>query len=400
VEGVVAIPREVQLFSKLLTAAVIGLALLAGGCAGAQQTTNLPQAAITSQVSAGSAETAATVTTTSETATTTQPRLSSTTSTTLATIEIGWAGDTTLGSSYGDPPQQGRALFSQLRSLLSQPDVMIVNLEGTLSVGGTSKSSGQASSNSYSFQAPPANAAALKWAGIDLVNLANNHSHDYLASGLDQTERALTTEGVKYTGLPGQITILRANGVSVAVLGFAPYSWTANLADIPQAQKLVERAASKADLVVVIMHAGAEGSDQTHTPQGAEYDYGEFRGQTRSFAHAVVDAGADLVLGSGPHVLRGIERYKGRLIAYSLGDFAGWGNFGLAGNLDLSGLLTVRLDKRGNLLSGHWYSLRLDAPGVPKIDAGKASLHLVQQLSQEDFSGTFGLSSQGVISAK
>ncbi len=394
------IPREVKLFSELLAVAVIGLALLAGGCAGTQQRTNLSQAAIASQASAGNAQTAAAATTTSETVATRQPTLSTTTSTTPPTIEIGWAGDTTLGSAYGDPPQQGRALFSQVRDLLTRPNVMIVNLEGTLSVGGTSKSSGQASTNSYSFQAPPANAAALKWAGIDLVNLANNHSHDYLASGLEQTEHALTKQGVRYTGLPGQITILRANGISVAVLGFAPYSWTANLADIPQAQKLVRRAASEADVVVVVMHAGAEGSDQIHTPTGAEYAYGEFRGQTRSFAHAVVDAGADLVLGSGPHVLRGIERYKGRLIAYSLGDFAGWGNFGLAGNLDLSGLLTVRLDKRGNLLSGHWYSLRLGAPGVPKSDPGQASLHLVQQLSKEDFSATFGLSGQGLISAK
>ena len=233
-----------------------------------------------------------------------------------------------------------------------------------------------------------------------MVNLANNHSHDYLTSGLEQTEHALTKQGVRYTGLPGQITIVRAKGISVAVLGFAPYSWTANLADIPKAQNLVKRAASEADLVVVVMHAGAEGSNKIHTQQGAEYAYGEFRGQTRAFANAVVDAGADLVLGSGPHVLRGIERYKGRLIAYSLGDFAGWGNFGLAGNLDLSGLLTVRLDKRGNLLGGRWYSLRLAAPGVPKSDPKQASLHLVQQLSKEDFSATFGLSGQGTISAK
>ena len=394
------IPREMKLFSELLAAAVIGLALLAGGCAGAQQRTNLPKAAITSQASASSAQTAGAATTTLETGATGQPALSTTTSTTLPTIEIGWAGDTTLGSSYGDPPQQGRALFSQVRDLLTQPDVMIVNLEGTLSVGGTSKSSGQASTNSYSFQAPPANAAALKWASVDVVNLANNHSHDYLTSGLEQTEHALTKQGVRYTGLPGQITIVRAKGISVAVLGFAPYSWTANLADIPKAQNLVKRAASEADLVVVVMHAGAEGSNQIHTPQGAEYAYGEFRGQTRAFAHAVVDAGADLVLGSGPHVLRGIERYKGRLIAYSLGDFAGWGNFGLTGNLDLSGLLTVRLDKRGNLLGGRWYSLRLAAPGVPKSDPKQASLHLVQQLSKEDFSATFGLSGQGTISAK
>jgi Bacterial capsule synthesis protein PGA_cap len=315
-------------------------------------------------------------------------------------IEIGWAGDTTLGSKYGQPPEQGRALFSQVRGLLSQPNVMIVNLEGTLSVGGPSKSDGRASSASFSFQAPPANAEALSWAGVDVVSLANNHAYDYFKSGLDQTERALTKEGVKYTGLPGQITMIQANGISVTVLGFSPYSWNASLTDIAKAQDLVRQAASEADLVVVLMHAGAEGSDQIHTPQGAEYAYGEFRGRARSFAHAVVDAGADLVLGSGPHVLRGIERYKGRLIAYSLGNLAGWGNFGLAGNLGLSGLLTVRLDRSGNFLGGHWYSLRLAKPGVPKNDPGQASLHLVQQLSREDFSDTFPLSEQGVISAR
>ena len=276
---------------------------------------------------------------------------------------------------------------------------MILNLEGTLSVGGRSKSDAKPSSVSYSFQAPPANSQALAWAGVDLVNLANNHSNDYFASGLSQTEAALGKAKIKYTGLPGRIAIVHANGISVAVLGFAPYGWTANLLSIASAQKLVRKAASEADLVVVLMHAGAEGSGQTHTPKGAEYAFGEYRGQTRAFAHAVVDAGADLVLGSGPHVIRGIERYKGRLIAYSLGDLAAWGNFGLAGTLDLSGLLTVRLDKKGDFLGGNWHSLRLAAPGVPVSDLKNSSLHLMEQLSRQDFPNTFVFSSQGAISA-
>ena len=86
-------------------------------------------------------------------------------------------------------------------------------------------------------------------------------------------------------------------GVRVAAVGFSPYPWNANLNDIPAAEELVRRAAAEADVVVVLMHAGAEGSGEIHTPNGTEYAYGENRGDSRAFAHAVVDAGADLVLG-------------------------------------------------------------------------------------------------------
>ena len=204
---------------------------------------------------------------------------------------------------------------------------MIANLEGTFSVGGTSKCAGLDSSKCYAFQAPPKNASALTWAGIDLVSLANNHTHDYLAQGMTQTVGTLEANKIAYTGLPDQVSVVDVQGVRVGVVGFSPYPWNASILDIPAAQELVRKAAARVDLVVVLMHAGAEGADQTHTPTGDEVAYGEDRGRTRDFAHAVVDAGADLVLGSGPHVVRGIERYHDRLIAYSLGNFAGWHNF-------------------------------------------------------------------------
>ena len=287
------------------------------------------------------------------------------TSTTPRIIEIGWVGDTTPGSKYGRPPDQGRALFAGVRDQLQAPDLMIANLEGTFSVGGPSKCDGLDSSACFAFQAPPKNASALSWAGIDLVSLANNHAHDYLEEGMTQTVDALKASGLSYAGLPDQVTVVDVKGVRVGVVGFSPYSWNASILDIPGAQELVRKAAAESDLVVVLMHAGAEGAGQTHTPQGDEMAYGEDRGRTRDFAHAVVDAGADLVLGSGPHVVRGIERYHDRLIAYSLGNFAGWDNFSLAGRLALSGLLTVRIDTQGRLLGGRWLSLRLAEAGSP-----------------------------------
>ena len=98
---------------------------------------------------------------------------------------------------------------------------------------------------------------------------------------------------------------------------------------------------------MVAIHAGAEGSDQIHVPHGAEYFLGENRGNSRAFTHAAIDAGADLVVGSGPHVIRGVEWYHHRLIAYSTGNFAGYHNFSLGGTLSLSAIFRVTLKPDG-----------------------------------------------------
>ena len=148
-------------------------------------------------------------------------------------------------------------------------------------------------------------------------------------SGLRAVGKRANSRGAEpgrhsHTGLPGEITYLRVHGRRVAFIGFAPYAFAANLLDIPGAQRLIRRARAHASLVVVIIHAGAEGAGELHTPHGEETYLGEDRGDARAFAHAAIDAGASLVLGSGPHVIRGVERYRGRLIAYSLGNFVGY----------------------------------------------------------------------------
>ena len=122
-------------------------------------------------------------------------------------VTIGWVGDTTPGSKYGLAPDHGRALFGHLPALLRKPDLMIANLEGTYSTPGPSKAAG--SGTSYSFQAPPSYARALAWSGIDLVNMANNHSMDYLRRGYLQTQAALKNVGVAYAGPPHTITIVK-----------------------------------------------------------------------------------------------------------------------------------------------------------------------------------------------
>jgi hypothetical protein len=303
-------------------------------------------------------------------------------------VSVLWMGDTTPGSSAGDPPDQARALFANVRTRMHDADFTFVNLEGTLArdvAGTTDKCGGDSGGTCFSFAAPASYAASLKWAGIDIVNVANNHANDFGPVGEAATLKALDTVGIAHTGQPNQITILRHGTTKVAFLGFAPYPWAARLDQIPQAQILIRRATTLADVVVVAIHAGAEGADQTHTPVGEEEAYGEDRGNTRGFAHAAVDAGADLVVGSGPHVLRGIERYRGKLIAYSLGNFAGWKNFAEGGVLSLSGMLEVRMTGHGVPTAAKFTPLVLADPGVPEYDADGQSTELVNSVSADDF---------------
>lgn len=230
---------------------------------------------------------------------------------------------------------------------------------------------------SHHISPPPSTAGQLRALGFDLMNLANNHSLDYGNSGRRQTISALNRAGVAHTGLPGEITVRRVAGVRVAFLGFAPYSFDANLLDIPAAKALVRRARARARLVVVAMHAGAEGAGALHTPYGTEHYLGEDRGNPRLFAHAVINAGASIVLGSGPHVIRGIQRYRGKLIAYSLGNFVGYHTLGGGGVLSESAILRVTLGLDGKVAGARWISMHLKG-GFPRPDPTHASTKLVR----------------------
>jgi len=300
-------------------------------------------------------------------------------------VSIGWAGDTVLGSRHGIPPNGGRDLLAGVRRSLLKPDVMIGNLEGVIGTRGAAKCP-LATPNCFAFQAPPVAADTLAWAGFDVMNLANNHANDYGPLGLADTTAHLDSARVMYTGLGPRVAVIRRRGVSIAVLGFAAYPWAARLDDIPAAVRLVREANRDADVVIVTMHAGAEGSAQTHTPVGEEVAFGEARGNTRAFAHAVVNAGADAVLGSGPHVVRGVELHGDAPIVYSTGNLVGYHTFPTTGALRLSAIVEVRIDARGRFRGGRWTPVQLQPPGRPVVDQmEKASTLEAARLSREDF---------------
>jgi hypothetical protein len=305
-----------------------------------------------------------------------------------AKVTIAATGDIVMGTpTYGLPPDGGKTFFDGVDQELVGRDVVIGNLEGTLATGGSSKC-GPGSTDCYAFRTPPSYAKWLKRAGFTVMNLANNHAYDYGSQGQRETLAALERVGLESAGRPGEITIVDAGPVKVAVLGFAPYSWAQSLLELDAAKRLVRKADRQADIVVVTFHGGAEGSDKTHVPNGVEYFLGENRGSLRAFAHAVVDAGADLVVGHGPHVLRGMEWYRDRLIAYSLGNFAGYGVFSLGGPLSISGVLQVTLRGDGSWVSGRLEPTQLVGEGLPAMDPAERAHGAVRDLSRQDFGGS------------
>jgi Bacterial capsule synthesis protein PGA_cap len=263
-------------------------------------------------------------------------------------------------------------------------DVVLGNLEGTLTDRGSTKC-GPASSNCFAFHAPPSYASLLHRAGFTVMNIANNHALDYGEIGQADTVAAVRKAGLLTTGRPGEIAYTQIRGTRVAVVGFAPYPWAQSLLRIPAAQALVRKADRRADLVVATMHAGGEGSDHLHVRPGTEWFLGENRGNSIAFAHAVVQAGADLVVGSGPHVLRGMEWYRGRLIAYSLGNFVGYHTLANDGVTRVSGILQVTLARNASWVGGDLVPITIAGDGIPRPDPAEAAHPLVRKLSREDF---------------
>ncbi len=274
-------------------------------------------------------------------------------------------------------------VFAGIRRFLLHTDLVVGNLEGTLATGGAPKCAGEF--GCFTFRGSPAWAATLRGAGFMVLNVANNHALDYGTEAQRETLTALRRARILHQGLPRQITYVRARRVKVALIGCAPYRWSQSLLDVRSTERLVRRAARHADVVLVYMHAGAEGTGAEHVRDGDESYLGESRGNARAFAHAMVKAGADLVFGSGPHVVRGIEWYRGRLIAYSLGNLAGTHTLSTQGALGESALLRVTLDAGGRLQTGSVVPLRLVGTGTPLFDARGGTILRIRGLSHADF---------------
>jgi poly-gamma-glutamate capsule biosynthesis protein CapA/YwtB (metallophosphatase superfamily) len=314
-----------------------------------------------------------------------------------ASVTIAAVGDTMLGTTPVLPPDPGSYLSAVRPVLEHGAQIVFGNLEGTLTTATASKC-GAARANCFAFRDPPGYARYLRQAGFTVLNDANNHSFDFGAAGQAQTVRSLHAAGLAQTGLPGEITVVRARGIKVAFVAFAPYPYDASLLNLPAGRSLIERARREAAVVVVYMHAGAEGSGADHVTGREEHYLGEDRGNPEAFAHMAIDAGASLVIASGPHVLRGMQFYKGHLIAYSLGNFAGYRNFATSGDLDTSVILHVTLSANGRFQSARIYPIRFTGTGRPVPGGG--GITFTARLGTQDFgSSAARIGASGAVKA-
>ncbi len=316
------------------------------------------------------------------------------------TITLSGVGDVIMGSVFhGLPPRGGEGFFDDVKSALAA-DLVMGNLETPLTSDtnyvkcdlitpppgpGNPSPSPTKDPLCHQFYLPTSYSKPLRDAGFQVLNLANNHANDMGPAGLRNTRTALEAAGIRHTGGRGQITYVDVKGVRVAVLGFGFSPSGQNLNDIPAAEALVRKADAEADLVVIQMQGGAEGADKSHVRDVLERFAGEDRGNLVKFSHRVIDAGADVVFGHGPHIMRGMEFYKGRLIAYSLGNFCGYRTLSSAGYQGVGGVLKVTLTKYGTWAGGQLVPTEMVSGGLVAVDADKRALAFVHGLSSADF---------------
>jgi poly-gamma-glutamate capsule biosynthesis protein CapA/YwtB (metallophosphatase superfamily) len=305
-------------------------------------------------------------------------------------LRVRAVGDVMLGTSVPEgklPPEDGATVLTAVQALLQDADLTFANFEGPLCDSGTS-SKCKRKGNCYAFRTPTSYGKYVEAAGIDLGSTANNHSGDFGEGCRRETEATLERHHIAWSGPPGSVAQVTSRGKKVALVAFHTSGSCNNVNDIAVARQLVQRAKQDSDVVIVSFHGGAEGTKATRVKDGREFYLGENRGDLKSFAHQVIDAGADLVLGHGPHVVRGMEVYKERLIAYSLGNFATYGRFDLSGPLGVSVILEVSLAEDGRFVGGKLISTRQEGKGIPFPDALNRGAKLIQQLTQLDFPQT------------
>ncbi|MEM1326567.1 MAG: CapA family protein [Bacteroidota bacterium] len=325
---------------------------------------------------------------------------------TVRTISLIGVGDMMLGTNYPSnylPANGGKDLLKDVDGILQSADVTFGNLEGTiLDSGGTPKRC-KDPSVCYAFRSLESYGQHFANAGFDVVSLANNHSGDFGPIGRKKTKSILDELGIYYAGLAGtdESIVFEKDSIRYGFAAFAPNSGTVDIRNITRAKQIVSDLAAKSDIVIVSFHGGAEGANNQRVTRKTETYYGENRGNVHAFAHAVVDAGADVVFGHGPHVTRAAELYKDRFIIYSLGNFCTYGRFNLRGVAGIAPLVKLEVTPKGEFVSGEAISVYQQKTHGPKIDSQHRAAKKLKELTDLDFpNGVLEISGEGKLSRK
>ena len=320
------------------------------------------------------------------------------------TLTIAMTGDIMMGTTFPSiqlPPNDGRDIFCDTKEITQRADLAVGNLEGTLCDGGTTKK--KPGPNCYAFRTPTQFGPRLTEAGYDFLSMANNHANDFGQFGIEQTEKTLDELCIKYSGIKGRVrtAIVERNGVKYGLCAFGQNTYTVHHNDLNTVKATLDELRPQCDILVVSFHGGAEGRTKTHLPHGHEFFLGEDRGDLRTFAHFCVDNGADVVYGHGPHVVRCMEVYNGRFIAYSLGNFATPYGMNLNGVTGYAPVVEIKIAADGTFLEGQIHSFIQQKGKGPRLDNTNTVAREIRNLTLSDIKGSpITISETGYISLK
>jgi len=252
----------------------------------------------------------------------------------------------------------------------------------------------------YLLKMPSSSAKQISDWGIKYVSFANNHIYDFGKKCFQESENFLKKEGVLPTGLKGSSQDFEWNGIKVSFLAFHTAAWANDIYDLEESLKLIRKKSQESEVVILSIHAGAEGESAADMPQGEEYDFGERRGNIRDFSRRAIEAGADFIFAHGPHVVRALEYYNNKLIAYSLGNFYTFPGFNLKGILKNGAVFRVKLSPDGDFIEGHLISTIQSLRRV-EIDKKNKALKLIIKASKKlNKMTSIQISDQGDVTVK
>jgi len=306
------------------------------------------------------------------------------------TVVLMGVGDLMLGSNYPSinflPPNGGKDILLEVAPVLKKADITFGNLEGVIMTDKGTPKQCKNPAYCYVFKSPDSYIQNFVDAGFDLVSVANNHTGDFGEKGREHTARVLQQAGMRFAGHQTYpYTIFDRNGIRYGFCAFAPNMGTVSLLKIEEAVLLIKMLNDSCDIVIVSMHAGAEGSKYNHITRKDEIFVGENRGNPYSFAHRAIDAGADIVWGHGPHVVRAVDLYKERFIAYSLGNFATYGTINVNGISGYAPIIEVETDRSGKFIRGKIHSAIQHKGEGPRWDSSYRVAKEIRYLTLQDF---------------
>ena len=305
------------------------------------------------------------------------------------TVVLMGVGDLMLGSNYPSPnllpPNGGKEILQEVAPVLKKADITFGNLEGVImSENGTPKKC-KNPAFCYVFKSPDNYVQNFLDAGFDLLSVANNHTGDFGAKGREHTAKVLQDAGIQFAGHEAHpYTMFERNGIRFGFCAFSPNTGTVSLLKIEEAVSLIRMLNDSCDIVIVSMHAGAEGNKYNHITRKDEIFLGENRGNPYSFAHRAIDAGADIIWGHGPHVVRAVEVYKDRFIAYSLGNFATYGTINVNGISGYAPIIEIETDRTGKFIRGKIHSAIQHKGEGPRWDSSNRVAREIKALTEKD----------------